>query len=473
MWNYVKRCMRMHPNSEISNREGGVRFSKLLDWVERTAADLPPESKCAVLCRGELNAAKGLMLCFEAGVTAIPMPVKYGLEACGKVWTATRFDLVIVDDPDMLEMLPGYTGGVFQLDAGLVQAPVFSAADRQLRGAALIMSTSGTTGLPKCAVISTAGLLANILDIQRYFSPDSRDRICICRPLYHCAVLTGEFLFSLANGVDIYFHEGDFEPRGLLRELHARHITALCATPTLLHCLCKTAQRKGAPLTLRHIAASGECMTRATAALLRETLPDARIYHVYGLTEAGPRVSYLPPALFEEHPLSVGRPLESVRIRIVRPDTDEACSEGEDGEVQVFGPNIMQEYYQNPQATDRAFAGGWLRTGDVGRIEDGLLYLRGRRDGMIIRAGLNMYPQEIEGLMLESDEVEDVLAVGVHSETGGQRLRLLVQPACPGKDEKDLLAVCRKSLPPHLMPDEIEIVSAIPRNQSGKKIRKG
>lgn len=473
MWDYVKRRMRLYPKSEISSQDKKVSFASLLKWVGAAAHGLPLVSKCAVLCRREFNAARGLMLCFEAGITAIPMPVTYGGEACEKVWRATGFDLVIVDDPGVLELLPGYTGGVFQLDVGLTEAAVFSDADRELRQAALIMSTSGTTGAPKCAVITSGGLLANLLDIQRYFMPGCKDSICICRPLYHCAVLTGELLFSLANGLHIHFHEGGFEPRGLLRELEEDEITVLCATPTLLHCLCKAAMRRNKRLALRHIAVSGECMTHTTADLIQRALPHAEVYHVYGLTEAGPRVSCLSPSLFKTHPLSVGRPLDTVRLRVVRPGEEVECAEGEDGDVQVRGPSVMRQYYRDAKATGRAFSGGWLNTGDVGRLEGGLLYLRGRRDGMMIRAGVNIYPQQIEGPLLEREEVEDVLAVGADREAGGQGIRLLIQPARPGAGQAQMLAVCRKCLPPHLMPDFIEVVDVIPRNQSGKKIRKG
>ena len=473
MWDYVKQRMRLYPKSQVSCDRKRVSFAGLLRWTAAAARSLPLASKCAVLCRREFNAARGLMLCFEAGVTAIPMPVKYGGAACEKIWRATGFDLVIVDEPELLELLPGYTGGVFLLDAGLIQAAVFTDTDRELRQAALIMSTSGTTGAPKCAVITSGGLLANLLDVQRYFLPGGADRICICRPLYHCAVLTGELLFSLANGLDIRFHEGGFEPRGLLRELEEQEITVLCATPTLLHCLCRAALRKNKRPPLRHIAVSGECMTQTTAALIRQALPGAAVYHVYGLTEAGPRVSYLPPSLFKEHPLSVGRPLDSVELRVVRPGEETPCAEGEEGDIQVRGPSVMRRYYRDEAATRRALSGGWLRTGDVGRLEGGLLYLRGRRDGMIIRAGVNIYPQEIEGLMLEQEEVEDVLAMGTDRQTGGQGIRLLVQPARPETGQAELLAICRKCLPPHLMPDVIEVVDTIPRNQSGKKIRKG
>ena len=473
MWNYVKQRMRLYPKSVVSCDQKKVSFSSLIRWAAAASRGLPLVSKCAVLCRREFNTARGLMLCFEAGITAIPLPVKYGGEACEKVWQATGFDLVIVDDPAVLELLPGYAGGVFQLDVGLTEATVFSDADRELRQAALVMSTSGTTGTPKCAVITSGGLLANLLDIQRYFMPGCKDSICICRPLYHCAVLTGEWLFSLANGLNIHFHEGGFEPRGLLRELEEDEITVLCATPTLLHCLCKTAVRKNKRLPLRHIAVSGECMTYTTADLIQRTLPDAKVYHVYGLTEAGPRVSYLAPALFKTHPLSVGRPLDTVRLRVMRPGENVECAEGEDGDVQVLGPSVMRQYYRDAEATGRAFSGGWLNTGDVGRLEGGLLYLRGRRDGMIIRAGVNIYPQEIEGRLLERKEIEDVLATGIDREAGGQGIRLLVQPARAGADRAQMLAVCRECLPPHLMPDTIQVVDAIPRNQSGKKIRKG
>ncbi len=142
---------------------------------------------------------------------------------------------------------------------------------------------------------------------------------------------------------------------------------------------------------LRAVCVSGECMDARTGLRLAEAFPAADIYHVYGLTEAGPRVSYLPPALFRDHPDSVGIPLRTAAVQIRRRDGRPAAP-GEIGSLYVRGRSIMLGYYGAPEATDAVLQNGWLYTGDAALLdENGLLYIKGREDDMINKAGMNVY----------------------------------------------------------------------------------
>lgn len=170
-------------------------------------------------------------------------------------------------------------------DKGVEEAAPVGPEPEDLTGVALIMSTSGTTGDPKGAMITQENLLANLRDIEAYFRLEDTDHILIARPLYHCAVLTGEFLFSLLRGVKITFTEAGFNPARLSRLISRGGITVLGGTPTLFYHLSGLIRRSGkAPL--RVMAVSGECMTRTVAEEMRGAFPQTLIYHVYGLTEA-------------------------------------------------------------------------------------------------------------------------------------------------------------------------------------------
>ena len=155
----------------------------------------------------------------------------------------------------------------------------------------------------------------------------------------------------------------------------------------------------------------------------------------------------------------MGRPLDSLRARIV------------DGELQLAGPSIMKGYYNRPEATDRALEGGWLHTGDMAERDGaGRLYIRGRRDNMIIRSGMNIYPQEIENALRGERGIAEALAFGVRDERVGQRIHLQV---ATDLTRAEVYRVCQARLPGFQLPDVIEVVKEIPKNASGKILRKG
>lgn len=199
-------------------------------------------------------------------------------------------------------------------------------------------------------------------------------------------------------------------------------------------------------------------MTTTVAEKVRTAMPDTRIYNVYGLTEASPRISYLPCEQFDRHPTSVGVPLRSVQARIV------------DGELLVRGLSIMKGYYRQPEATAKALDGGWLHTGDMVEADsNGYLYIHGRRDDMIIRGGMNIYPQEIENAVKQDGRIVDAMVWGTRDGRVGQKINIMA--LAPGIGENELLQICRERLPGYQLPDHAQLVSALPRNGSGKLLR--
>ena len=199
-------------------------------------------------------------------------------------------------------------------------------------------------------------------------------------------------------------------------------------------------------------------MTERAARKIREAFPNADIYHVYGLTEASPRVSFLPPELFDKAPCSVGFPLASLTCRV------------DGGELLVSGKSVMRGYYEDPIYTEQALSGGWLHTGDLADINaDGLITIHGRKDNMIIRCGMNIYPAEIENKLLEDENVQEIIAFGVADKTVGQRIYI---KAVSSLTKEKLFSLCREKLSPVQYPDKIELVDKLLKNASGKLIRR-
>ena len=185
----------------------------------------------------------GKYACFATGVTAVPLSMRYGETHCNKILCTISPDAIIMDANGELT--------VYKLKdcqyIALEEHP------------ALIMCTSGTTGKPKGAMLSEKNILTNVSDIADYFTMDKSDTILIARPLYHCAVLTGEFLTAIVRGANIRFYSEQFNPTKMLELIKEYGITAFCGTPTLLSIMARF-NRSNATATLRHICISGECM---------------------------------------------------------------------------------------------------------------------------------------------------------------------------------------------------------------------
>lgn len=453
LWRYLKLNMLNHLTQVISENGAEMNFEALLIWAENFSNKLKNFKCCAILCSSEMASAMALLACFAAEVTAVPLSPRYGEAHCRKILDTISPDAIIMDiNGDIV---------VYKLTDSQYVAP-----DRH---PALIMCTSGTTGKPKGAMLSEENIITNVSDIAEYFALDSNDAILIARPLYHCAVLTGEFLTAIVKGANIRFYSEQFNPTKMLELINEYRITAFCGTPTLLSIMARF-NRNAAPETLKHICISGECMSAEVGLKIREAFPNCNIYHIYGLTEACPRVCYLPPERFNEFPDCVGIPLKSVSVKILGA-SGEPCNIKEEGTLYVKGNNVMLGYYREPKKTSAVLRDGWLCTGDIAIINDaGFLKIKGRKDDLIIKSGMNIYPAEIEGVLKQDTRVKEVLVYGYRNDLGTQ---IGMKIAGKFSSVGEVKQLCMKSLPSFQIPARIELVGELPKNGSGKVIRSG
>lgn len=321
---------------------------------------------------------------------------------------------------------------------------------------AFLMFTSGTTGKPKGVMLTDENIISNIGYISDYFDIADCKKICIARPLLHIAVLTGELLFALCNGLTVTFYEESFMPQRLMSFLSASETEIFCATPTLFVLLSGYADKY--PTRLRVCAVSGERLTKSGAEIISSAFPKTLFYNVYGLTEHSPRVSALCPSDFVRKAGSVGKPIGSVEVKI------------EDGELSIHSLCVMKGYFGDEKKTKLKIKNGWLKTGDMAHFDDeGYLYIDGRKDNMIIRSGINIYPESIEDAAMKILGVEDCLVIGQADDTGITKLVMkYIGSANPIEVRKRLTAI----LDTHFMPDRIEKVEAFEKTLSGKKVRR-
>ena len=453
LWKYLKDHMLGSSKQTVCENEAEMTYEELVAWAEHFACRLKGYKSCAIICNSEMAAAMALLACFAAGVTAIPLSMRYGIKHCEKILHKISPQAVIHDKNGGLNII--------EITDSTYETPRTHPA--------LIMGTSGTTGTPKGAMLSEQNIISNVKDIAEYFELDKKDTILIARPLYHCAVLTGEFLVSLVKGCKIRFYSSVFNPPQILEMIKKYRVTTIGGTPTFFKVMVGF-MRDSDVLPLKQICISGECLDRETGLHIAARLSRCQIYHVYGLTEASPRVSYLPPNLFAKYPDFVGKPLNSVTIKVVD-KAGRPCGLNKEGIIWVKGKNVMLGYYQDDEKTNLIKKNGWLCTGDVGFInKEGFLKIKGRHDDLIIKAGMNIYPAEIESVLKEDARFKDVLAYGVSGKHGTQ-IGINVVGDFKSKDE--VKKICVALLPSFQVPTHIALVDEIQKNASGKVIRSG
>ena len=454
LWNYIKNEMLKTPEQIVCEDKATISYRNIIEFVETFAQRLEGQKCCAIMCNSEMSSALALLACFAAGITAVPVSVRYGYRHAEKIIDMIGPTAIISDTEGDIT--------INKISNPSYKEPAVSPA--------LIMCTSGTTGKPKGAMLSEDNILTNLKDIFSYFDICAKDSILIARPLYHCAVLTGEFLLSLIKGVKIRFYSGDFNPKAIMNIINNNAITVYCGTPTQLSMLARY-NHKYSECALTTMCISGECLSKETAQKITSGFMSAfNIYHVYGLTEASPRISYLPCNLFADHSDCVGIPLESVQIKIIKKNGDSAPL-GEEGILWVKGDNVMIGYYNAPKETTSVLNDGWLCTNDIALITpEGLLKIKGRSDDLIIRAGMNIYPAEIEATLKKDGRVREVLAHKVETTSMGTQIGLKIAGEFSCVD--DVKKMCANLLPKFQMPIVIELLEELPKNGSGKIIRK-
>jgi acyl-coenzyme A synthetase/AMP-(fatty) acid ligase len=267
-------------------------------------------------------------------------------------------------------------------------------------------------------------------------------------------------------------------PRDVIRSVERRRITTLAGVPPLWLQLTELDWPAEVAGQLRRLTNSGGALTRPLVAKLRAVFPNADLYPMYGLTEAF-RSTYLPPALIDSHPDSMGSAIPFAEILVVRPDGS-VTDDGEAGELVHCGPLVAQGYWNDPARTAERFrpapaasrhGGMAVWSGDtVRRAPDGLLYFVGRDDAMIKSAGNRISPTEIEEAAVAVEGVAEAVALGVPDARLGQAVQLLLRASARRGDdlEERVRSHLKTELPNFMQPREIRIFRAFPRNANGK-----
>jgi long-chain acyl-CoA synthetase len=355
-----------------------------------------------------------------------------------------------------------------------VPSPRIPARAREHDLASLIY-TSGTSGRPKGVMLSHGNLRANIRQIQQRVHFKTCNTMLGVLPQFHSFGLTVLTLVPLAIGPKVVY-TARFAPGkivGLIKEHQADTLVAIPSMYGALLTLKKATAEDFA--SLRYTVSGGEALPDALARRFKERFGQT-INEGYGMTETAPVTNWCTPDIYKPH--SVGPALPGVRQRIVDPETGADLPANTDGELRIAGPNVMRGYYNLPEVSEAAFdEQGYLRTGDMARVDDdGHVYITGRIKEMIIVGGENVFPREIEEVLNRHPSVH---ASGVTRLVDPVRGEVPVgfvethEDADPETfDEKDIIRHCRESLAGYKVPRRIVRIDELPRNPTGKIMRR-
>jgi acyl-CoA ligase (AMP-forming) (exosortase A-associated) len=336
---------------------------------------------------------------------------------------------------------------------------------------AAILYTSGSTGRPKGVMLSHANLWLGAVSVAHYLGLEADDVVLGVLPLSF-DYGQNQLLSAWRAGACVVPLDY-LTPRDVIKACQRRGVTTLAAVPPLWVQLLEQDWPADATAPMRRLTNSGGPLTVELVKKLRATFPQARLFPMYGLTEAI-RSTYLEPDLVDAHPTSMGKAIPFAEILVVN-DAGEEAAPGEEGELVHCGPLVAQGYWRDPGRTAERFrpapsfsrfGGLAVWSGDrVRRDEDGLLYFVGRRDAMIKSAGNRISPQEIEETALATGLVSEAAALGVPDERLGQAIQLVVRGS---GDEAALRAALKRELPGFMQPQAIRWVERMPLNPNGK-----
>lgn len=335
---------------------------------------------------------------------------------------------------------------------------------------AAIVYTSGSTSRSLGVKLSHRNLVSNNAAIANYMKLTADDKVICVLPFYYIYGLSLMLSHFMVGGSVLM--DGRFlYAQTVLDAMEAKRATGFAGVSSHYSLLMSGTDflERRLPF-LRYFAHAGDKMPVATTQKILQHFPGKELFLMYGQTEASPRVSYLQTSLAKTKPSSVGKAIApDIHIRIV----DEAgavCASGQEGEICVKGPNVMQGYWNAPEETAQVLKDGWLYTGDIGYMDEaGDLFVTGRKKHFLKIGGHRVNPLEIEALTMEFPNVKEAAVIGMDDATWGQTLKVFVVASENDRLKKEeLLDFYKKRLPSYKVPAAIEVMPFLPKNSQGK-----
>ncbi|NBY21254.1 long-chain-fatty-acid--CoA ligase, partial [bacterium] len=338
----------------------------------------------------------------------------------------------------------------------------------------LLQYTGGTTGTSKGAVITHGNLVSNISQVRAWIDPyliEGEEVVLNALPMFHIFGLTINSLMFLSRGDKLVLIPRPIPIENTVQAFQKQTITIVLGVNTLFNALNNNkAFNFLAPKTIKFALAGGMALQESVAKKWEE-ITGNRLMQGFGLTEASP-VTHVVPLDGYWPTGSIGLPMPKTLVKVVNEQGNEVPL-GEPGELCVQGPQVMKGYWNRPEETELVLKEGWLRTGDIARMdEDGFFFIVDRKKDMILVSGFNVFPNEIEDTLAKHPKVLEVAVVGVPHKTAGEVVKAFVIPKDASLTETELKLFCREQLASYKIPRSFEFRKSLPKTNVGKILRR-
>jgi acyl-CoA synthetase (AMP-forming)/AMP-acid ligase II len=449
------------PGNEAVVEVGGERFTyrELWDRAARTAGGLRAQGiqsgdRVAIRLGNSSDWCIAFFGTLMAGAIAVPVNTRF---------TEAEIKYVVDDSGSNYVFLPG---------EALPQGDSLVVDNLEQKDVAAIFYTSGTTGFPKGAMTTHEGFLSNIETCRRVslLPFDGSTRTLVSVPLFHVTGCNSQFLVSCEAGSTTVIMPA-FNVQSFLKLIEAEHISTLTSVPAVYWLAMNQPNfREVNTSAIIRVSYGGAPIAPDLVGRIIEAFPNARVGNGFGLTECSSVATFLPHEYARLRPETVGfaAPVVDLKLDDVMPGSDV-------GELLMRGPNVVKGYWNKPQATAETFAGGWLRTGDMARLdEQGFVQIVDRKKDMVNRGGENVYCVEVENALSAHPSVFEVAVVGVPDKMMGEKVgaAVVLKPGA-SLEAADIIKFAKDHLADFKVPQYLVLRSeTLPRNPGGKILKK-
>lgn len=440
-----------------------------------------PGDRIAILARNGVWHIDALLACALGGWVFLPINTRLSGPEVSYILKDANPKMVLADHSgeSLLSSTTDFEAPVLNVEQDLpdiMKSPRTTVSFPTIPGdhPFLQLYTSGTTGRPKGAVLSHKNMLSvsnTGIEILGKFQPN--DTVLQCLPLFHIAGID-LVMFTLLSGASLVLHE-IVDPPAIAEACFEHSVTKILLVPAVARMLVEYLEASNQSLEkIGTLLFGASPMPEELIERIVQTLPNAGLIHLYGMTETTGMFTFLPAEEIANgrRLLSCGKVFPTGVIRIVNGEGDE-LPVGEVGEIAYQGPQIMSEYWNKPEATSNAIRDGWFYTGDAGRLdEDGFLYIEDRIKDMIKSGGENVYPAEVENALLKHPAILDCAVIGQADEKFGEKVVAVV--TCPDSTAVDLETLqefLRPMIAGFKLPRHLVVLPSLPKNSTGKTLK--
>jgi long-chain acyl-CoA synthetase len=484
-----------HPDDAVAliSRGRSTTYGELRQQVAGlrgglTGLGLETGDRVGILCANNWYFVASYLAALGAGLVAVPLnpmsppnELERELAAIGARAVVVgpsarkafeRVDRSLVPALEHVIAASAELGGAVTFEDLLAAEPI-DLVSRDADDLAVLIFTSGVAGSPKAAMLSHGNLLANLEQVEALESrrQGPGDVTLGVLPLFHIFGLNVVLGLSLHAGSTVLLVER-FDPTSAVEAIVRHRVTVIAGAPTMWSAWAGQSDSGASVFRTVRIATSGAARLPSEVAERMQSRFGVAVAEGYGLTEASPVVTTATG--LEHRSGSIGAPVPGVRLRLVDADGSDVLV-GDAGEIWVQGPNVFQGYWNDPEATRTALTDdGWLRTGDIAVVDDdGFLYLIDRAKDLIIVSGFNVFPAEVEEVLVEHPAIERCAVVGVpHPHTGEAVKAYVVVAAGKSIDEDEVIEFARDRLARYKCPAKVMFVDDLPEGMAGKVLRR-